>query len=212
MLFENRTDAGQRLAAALQHLRDQHPVILGLPRGGVPVALEIATALDSPLDVILVRKLGAPIQPELAMGAIGEDGARYINGDVVQLAHVSAAELHAVEARERLELERRGERYRGQRQRRSLDGRTAVIVDDGIATGATAHAACQVARAQGAAWIVLAVPVAPPGWRARFTSVADELISLHTPRSFHAVGEFYADFSATSDQAVIDCLEAAGGN
>ena len=187
-------------------------MILGLPRGGVPVALEVAKALDAPLDVILVRKLGVPIQPELAMGAIGEDGARYINDDVVRLAHVSPGELRGVEERETIELQRRGERFRGSRQRQSLTGRTAVIVDDGIATGSTARAACQVARAQGAAQIVLAVPVAPPDWRARFADAADELICLDTPRSFHAVGEFYDDFSATTDQEVIDCLEAALGN
>jgi putative phosphoribosyl transferase len=210
--FADRADAGRRLAARLQHLRGDQPVILGLPRGGVPVAFEIAVALDAPLDVILVRKLGAPIQPELAMGAIGEDGARYINVDVVRLAHVSPAELGEIEARERVELERRGERFRGHRPRHPLTGRTAVIVDDGIATGATALAACQVARAHGARRIVVAVPVAPPDWLARFAGAADELICLDTPRSFRAVGEFYADFSATSDQEVIDCLQAPRSN
>ena len=211
-MFANRADAGRRLADRLQHVRDQHPVVLGLPRGGVPVALEVAKALHAPLDVILVRKLGVPIQPELAMGAIGEDGARYINDDVVRLAHVSPAELRGVEERERIELQRRGETFRGTRQRQSLTGRTAVIVDDGIATGSTARAACQVARAQGAAQIVLAVPVAPPDWRSRFADAADELICVDTPRSFHAVGEFYDDFSATTDQEVIDCLDAGRGN
>lgn len=171
--------------------------------------MEVARALGAPLDVIVVRKLGVPIQPELAMGAIGEDGARFINEEVVDLARVSSTELAAVEARERIELDRRAARFRGARPRRPLDGRTAIVVDDGIATGSTARAACQVARAQGAARIVLAVPVAPIDWMDRFGDDADELICIETPRSFHAVGEFYADFSATTDQEVVDCLEAA---
>ncbi len=183
-------------------------VVLGLPRGGVPVALEVARALDAPLDVIVVRKLGVPIQPELAMGAIGEGGARVINDDIVRLAHVSSAEVAEVESRERIELDRRASRFRGYRPRRPLSGRTAIIVDDGIATGSTARAACQVARAQGATWIVLAVPVAPPDWADRLRTDADELVCVDTPRSFRAVGEFYADFSPTTDDEVVECLEA----
>ena len=171
--------------------------------------MEVAKALGVPLDVIVVRKLGVPVQPELAMGAIGEDGARFINDEVVRLAHVSPAELADVEARERIELDRRAARFRRARPRRPLDGRTAIVVDDGIATGSTAQAACQVARAHGAARIVLAVPVAPPDWTDRFRDDADELICIETPALFHAVGEFYADFSATTDQEVVDCLEAA---
>ena len=175
MVFADRADAGRRLAARLQDLRDKRVVVLGLPRGGVPVAFEVARALGAPLDVIVVRKLGVPFQPELAMGAIGEDGVRVINREVVRAAAVSAGELAAVEARERAELERRARRFRGGRPRQPLDGRVAVVVDDGIATGSTARAACQVARVQGAARVVLAVPVAPPGWQARIGTVADEL-------------------------------------
>ncbi len=208
-LFANRVDAGRRLASKLLHLRGQPAIVLGLPRGGVPIALEVARALHVPIDVIVVRKLGVPFQPELAMGAIGEDGTRFINDEVVQLAQVSASELDAVEARERIELDRRAARFRGTRPRQSLVGRTAIVVDDGIATGSTARAACQVARAQGAARIVLAVPVAPPDWTDRFRDAADELVCIDTPRSFHAVGEFYKDFSATTDEEVIDCLAAA---
>lgn len=211
MLFADRVDAGRRLAVALSHLRDERPIVLGLPRGGVPVALEVARALDAPLDVILVRKLGVTFQPELAMGAIGEGGARYINDEVMLRAGVSPADLDAVEERERVEMERRAVTYRGSRPRLSLTGRTVIIVDDGIATGSTARAACQVARVQGATRIVLAVPVAPSDWRARFAGAADELVCLDTPRFFRAVGEFYADFSATTDQEVIDCLDAADG-
>ncbi|MGZ4671263.1 MAG: phosphoribosyltransferase family protein [Ilumatobacteraceae bacterium] len=211
MPFANRLEAGRRLAAALQHLKGDQVVVLGLPRGGVPVALEVARALDAPLDVIVVRKLGVPFQPELAMGAIGEGGARVINTEIVRLAQVTPRELADEEARERIELERRAARFRGSRPRLSLAGRTAVIVDDGIATGSTARAACHVARAQGATRIVLAVPVAPQDWTDQLSEDADELISLETPRSFHAVGEFYADFSATTDDEVIECLERGAG-
>ncbi len=211
MLFANRVEAGRRLAAKLQHLKGEQVVVLGLPRGGVPVALEVARALNAPLDVIVVRKLGVPFQPELAMGAIGEGGARVINDEIVRLAQVTPRELADEEARERIELERRAVRFRGSRPRLSLAGRTALIVDDGIATGSTARAACHVARAQGANRIVLAVPVAPQDWTDRLSEDADELISLETPRSFHAVGEFYADFSATTDDEVIECLERGAG-
>jgi putative phosphoribosyl transferase len=206
-LFANRVDAGRRLAAKLEHLRDKPAVVLGLPRGGVPVALEVARALGVPLDVIVVRKLGVPIQPELAMGAIGEGGTRVVNDDIVRLAHVSSSEFAAVESRERIELNRRATRFRGDRPRQQLAGRTAIIVDDGIATGSTARAACQVARAEGVAWIVLAVPVAPPDWADRLRADADELICLDTPASFRSVGEFYTDFSPTTDDEVVECLE-----
>ena len=209
MFFADRLDAGRRLATRLEHVRGQPVVVLGLPRGGVPVAAEVARSLDAPLDVIVVRKLGVPFQPELGMGAIGEDGVRIINDEIVRMADVSESDLAAVEARERVELERRAQRFRGDRPRSVLAGRTAVIVDDGIATGSTARAACQVARAQGAERVVLAVPVAPVGWTARIGSDADECIALDTPESFWAIGQFYADFSPTSDEEVVDCLARA---
>ena len=135
MVFADRSDAGRRLAARLRHLRGQHVVVLGLPRGGVPVAFEVARALGAPLDVIVVRKLGVPFQPELAMGAIGEDGVRVLNQEVIQRSGISAGELAAVEARERAELARRAHRYRRGRARLPLAGCTAVVVDDGVATG-----------------------------------------------------------------------------
>jgi putative phosphoribosyl transferase len=207
MVFVDRVDAGRRLAARLQHLRGEPVVVLGLPRGGVPVAAEVARALGAPLDVIVVRKLGVPFQPELGMGAIGEDGVRIINDEVVRLAGVSPAQIATVEAREREELARRALRFRGDRPRASLVGHTAVIVDDGIATGSTARAACQVARAQGASRVVLAVPVAPLDWTARLRGEADELIALDTPEPFWAIGQFYADFSQTTDDEVVACLE-----
>jgi putative phosphoribosyl transferase len=208
-VFADRADAGRQLAAKLGHLRGEPVVVLGLPRGGVLVALEVARALGAPLDVIVVRKLGIPFQPELGMGAIGEDGILVINREVVRAAGVTAADLAAVEARERTEVARRAGRYRGGRRRVPLGGRVAVIVDDGIATGSTAQAACQVARALGAARVVLAVPVASPGWQDRIGRDADEMISLATPEPFYAVGEFYADFAQTSDGEVIACLERA---
>ena len=207
MAFIDRADAGRRLAARLQHLRGDQVVVLGLPRGGVPVAYEVARALDAPLDVIVVRKLGVPFQPELAMGAIGEEGVRIINKEVVSIAGVSASQLDEVEARERTELEVRVRRFRGDRPPIALEGRIVVVVDDGIATGSTARAACQVARARGAARVVLAVPVAPPDWRGRLGKFADELVCLHTPDPFYAVGQFYDNFTQTSDEEVVACLE-----
>ena len=180
MVFADRADAGRRLAARLQDLRDKRVVVLGLPRGGVPVAVEVARALGAPLDVIVVRKLGVPFQPELGMGAIGEGGVRVINDEVVRLAGVSGRAGRGRGARTRRAGAPRPA-LPGDRPRQPLDGRIAVVVDDGIATGSTARAACQVARAQGAARVVLAVPVAPPGWKARMGRRADES-SAWTPR------------------------------
>jgi putative phosphoribosyl transferase len=209
VVFADRVQAGRALAAALGHLSDRAPVVVGLPRGGVPVAREVADALGAPLDVIVVRKLGVPFQPELAMGAIGEDGVRVLDEDIVRRAGVTGDEVAEVEGRERAELARRAGRFRAARPRVDLAGRVAVVVDDGIATGATARAACQVARAHGAERVVLAVPVAPPGWTARLGDAADEYVCLDTPASFHAVGQFYGDFSPTTDDEVVATLEQA---
>jgi putative phosphoribosyl transferase len=209
MAFVNRIDAGRCLAARLEYLQGEDLVILGLPRGGVPVAAEVARALHAPLDVIVVRKLGVPFQPELGMGAIGEDGVRVLNLEVVRMAGVSSEELAAVEKRERVELERRAQRFRGGRIPVPIKGKTVVVVDDGIATGSTARAACQVARAHGAARVILAVPVAPRDWTLRLAGDADELVCVDTPEPFFGVGQFYADFSQTTDEEVIACLEHA---
>jgi putative phosphoribosyl transferase len=211
VVFRDRMDAGRRLAKQLQrqHLGNSDVVVLGLPRGGVPVAFEVAQTLDAPLDVIVVRKLGVPFQPELAMGAIGEGGVRILDREILQLARVSETELTAVERRERAELERRARRYRGNRPPAELRARTAVIVDDGIATGSTVRAACQVARAQGAAHVVIAVPVASRSSLNELADICDQVVCLETPEPFYAVGEWYRDFSPTSDDEVIVLLQRA---
>src|SRR5690349_3269675 len=202
VVFEDRRDAGSQLVDELGFLKGEDLVVLGLPRGGVPVAAVVAEALDAPLDVIVVRKLGVPFQPELAMGAIGEHGVRIINEDIVRLTRVSRDEVDAVEQRERAELERRAGRFRGDRRHLPLRGRTVVVVDDGVATGSTASAACEVARREGATRVVLAAPVAPEDWIERMGSAADEYVCVFNPRDFLAIGQFYADFSQTSDDEV----------
>jgi putative phosphoribosyl transferase len=209
MVFADRDDAGRRLAARLGHLRGEPAVVLGLPRGGVPVAFQVARALGVPLDVIVVRKLGVPGQPELAMGAVGEGGVRVVNRRVVRVAKVPEEVLAAVAERERTAVEARAARYRARWPRQPLHGRTAVVVDDGIATGATARAACQVARGHGAARVVLAVPVAPPGWQAAIGGDADELVCVETPPTFFAIGQYYASFPQVSDDEVLACLQRA---
>ncbi|MBX7435501.1 dienelactone hydrolase family protein [Mycobacterium sp. Y57] len=207
--FADRVDAGRRLAQRLKNLRGQDVVVLGLPRGGVPVAFEVADILQAPLDVLVVRKLGVPFQPELAFGAIGEDGVRVLNEEIVRAAHLDEEDMDAVERQQQIELRRRAERFRSGRDRISLTGRTAVIVDDGIATGATARAACQVARAHGASRVVLAVPIGPDDIAERFAGYADEVVCLQAPTYFHAVGQGYRNFTQTSDDEVVALLDRA---
>ncbi|TDU03457.1 putative phosphoribosyltransferase [Streptomyces sp. 846.5] len=209
MYFVDRLDAGRRLAKRLAYLRDADVVVLGLPRGGVPVAAAVAEALGAPLDVIVVRKLGVPSQSELGMGAIGEGGVRVIDEAVQRATRTSVDELAGVEQRERVELERRAGRYRSGRARVELSGRTVVVVDDGVATGSTARVACLIASAQGAARLVLAVPVAPSEWRTRLGDVADELVCVDTPADFFGIGQFYQDFTQTSDDEVVAWLDQA---
>ena len=213
MSFRDRTDAGRQLAAVLQRagFGGEHAIVLGLPRGGVPVAFEVARALRLPLDVIVVRKLGVPFQPELAMGAIGEGGVRVENQEVIHSSALLALDIEAVERHERLELERRARQYRGDRPRMDLTDRDAVIVDDGIATGSTARAACRVARAHGATRVVLAVPVASRAALASLREVCDEVFCVEVPEPFYAVGEWYRDFSQTTDDQVVDLLRRAAG-
>jgi putative phosphoribosyl transferase len=205
MPFVNRVAAGRQLAARLKSLPGD-PVVLGLPRGGVPVAAEVARALDAPLDVILVRKLGVPGQPELAMGAIGEGGVQIANDDVLRAVRITESQWATVARGEQAELQRRAKRFRGDRGRVDLAGRVAVLVDDGMATGATARAACQVARALGATHVVLAVPVASPSAIEALRPDVDEIVCLESPSDFRAVGEFYDDFSQTTDDEVVSLL------
>jgi predicted phosphoribosyltransferase/dienelactone hydrolase len=209
VIFRDREDAGRRLAQRCGDEAGPDTVVLGLPRGGVPVAEQVAAALHAPLDVCVVRKLGVPVQPELGMGAIGEGGTRVLNDEVIAGARVSGPRLEEVEQRERAVLRERAERYRGTRPPLPLDGRTVVVVDDGIATGSTARAACRIARERGARRVVLAVPVAPADWTERLAGAADGYISVATPLGFAAIGQFYEDFTQTSDAEVTACLERA---
>ncbi|MFJ6771038.1 phosphoribosyltransferase family protein [Kitasatospora sp. NPDC091257] len=210
--FADRTEAGRRLAARLGHLAGPDTVIVALPRGGVPVAAEVAAVLGAPLDICVIRKLGVPYQPELGMGAIGEGGVRVLNDQVIRFSAVTDEQLAEVERRERAELARRARRYRGDRPPADLRGRTVVVVDDGIATGSTARAACRIVRERGAARVVLAVPVAPADWAERLDEVADEMVCVDTPSPFYAIGEFYADFTQTGDEEVLRLLTEAGGD
>jgi len=208
VVFADRVDAGRQLAGRLERLRGQDVVVLGLPRGGLPVASEVAEALDAPLDVIVVRKLGVPFQPELAMGAIGEGGVEVLDATVWATAQVSEEQLHTVERRERELLDTRVALLRRGRERVDLNGRIAVIVDDGIATGSTARVACEVARRLGAARVVMAVPVASAE-SVRTLADADEVVCVSVPRWFMAVGNHYRDFSPTGDDVVIALLDEA---
>lgn len=208
MTFINRNDAGRQLAKALIGYKAQRPVILALPRGGVPVAAEIAAVLDAPLDLVLVRKIGVPSQPELAMGAV-VDGRNPIvvrNEDVIRLAGVSEQEFDVTRDHQLAEIERRRKVYLGDRPHPQLDGRVVIVVDDGIATGATTRAALQAIRMHKPSKLVLAVPVAPTDTLGKLQDDADEIICLEDYENFGAIGLFYSDFNQVSDTEVIDIL------
>lgn len=207
--FTNRKEAGQLLARRLQHLCCADAVVLGLPRGGVPVAAEIARGLHCSLDVILVRKLGVPWQRELAFGALAEGEVKIINDNVVRDAGVSVDDMNRVILHEQTEIAIRTQTYRQRHARVSLMGKMAVIVDDGLATGATARAACVAARKFGARHVILAVPVAPEGWESVLGDDADEYVSVFSPHSFGSVGYFYDNFEPVSDDEVIALLVAS---
>jgi putative phosphoribosyl transferase len=211
MRFENRQDAGRRLADALGRYRDAHPVVLGVPRGGVPVASEVAARLAAPLDVVIVRKLGAPAQPELAIGALvdGDHPEEVLNPDLIELAQVPRSYVEREAARQLVEIRRREALYRPGSPPLQLRGRTVIVVDDGIATGASIRAALRAVRRAAPERLVLAVPVAPPDTVASLRSEVDDLVCLHSPEDFAAVGQFYDDFSQTTDDDVIRLLNAA---
>jgi putative phosphoribosyl transferase len=206
--FRDRTDAGRQLGEQLLlELRGSDAVVLGLPRGGVPVAAEVARVIGASLDIVVVRKLGVPSQPELAMGAVGEGGLVVWNDDVRRRAQVSDDDVAAVVARERAELDRVVARLRRKRRvQTTADGRVVIVVDDGVATGSTAIAACRVLRAAGAARIVVAVPVAPQNTLRALGAEADDVSCVHTPEPFHAVGRWYDDFTQVTDEEVARLL------
>jgi len=208
-MFTDRRQAGRRLAEALERFRDEQPLVIALPRGGVPVGFEVAKALGAPLDILLVRKLGAPFRPEYGIGAIAEGGIRFVRERDAELIGVGEQELEALVAEESAELKRRQLLYRGAREPLPVEGRTAILVDDGIATGGTAVAAGQALRARGAARVVLAVPVAPPGTEERLAGDFDEVVCLEQPDGFFGIGQFYVDFGQLEDAEVTELLKAA---
>ena len=208
-MFADRRDAGRQLAERLASLASTNPIVIALPRGGVPVAAEVAEALRAPLDVIVVRKLGVPWQPELGLGAIAEGGVRVLNHELVTETGITAAQLESVTARERMELDRRVVRYRGDRPAVDVADRAVILVDDGLATGYTARAAVESLRHRRPRRIVLAVPVAPEESVRELSHVADEVVAVDQPPWFFAIGQFYDDFSPTSDDEVTELLDAA---
>jgi putative phosphoribosyl transferase len=210
MRFTDRQQAGQRLAAHLARLEIENPVVLALPRGGVPVGRVVADELGAPLDVLVARKIGAPMQPELGVGAIVEGGTIWIDRDLSGLLGITDDELEEIGALEAREIERRVARYRGERPLPELRGRTAILVDDGVATGGTARAALRELRRRGAARIILAVPVGPADTMRKLADegVADEIVFVECPDDLWAIGAWYEDFHQVSDAEVITSLEA----
>jgi putative phosphoribosyl transferase len=208
-LFRDRRDAGERLADALAHLAGKDLVVLGIPRGGVEVAAVVAERLHAPLDVVIPRKVGAPGNPELGLGAVAQ-GVRVLDSSLIEALDVDEDYLQEEIARQEEEIARRSARYRSDRPAVSVEGKVVVVVDDGVATGGTAAAALRWARRQGASRVVLAVPVAPQEGMARLAEEADDVVVLATPRPFYAVGQWYGRFGQVPDDRVVELLAASG--
>jgi putative phosphoribosyl transferase len=209
MRFADRRDAGRQLAELVRDLGLGAPVVLALPRGGVPVGYEVAVALEAPLDVVLVAKIGVPFQPELAMGAVGEGGVALVNHDIVRHAGVSPGELDAAIGKARSKVAAQAQRWAASRSAVVVERHDAVLVDDGLATGASMRAAVEVVRARGAGSVVVAVPVGPPDTVGELAGLADRVVAVATPSHFSAVGLAYADFTQTTDADVERFLVAA---
>ncbi len=210
-MFRNRTEAGRRLGDQLRHLAPENPVVVGVTRGGVPVAAEVARTLGAPLDAVIVRKLGVPRQPEVGFGAIGENGIEVLDEQVMRDARITEIDLAAIERHERAHMKRLADHLQSAGDRLELTGRTVVVVDDGIAIGTTSLAACEVVRKAGAGRVVLAVPVMAPGAVDRFADRVDDVVFLASPDDFVGVGRFYDDFSQVSDDEVLDLLTRRRG-
>jgi putative phosphoribosyl transferase len=210
-LFRDRADAGRQLAHKLQHCKSKKPVVLALPRGGVPVAIDIDEALNAPLDLLLVRKIGVPWQPELALGAVvdGETPHTFVNKGIARAAHISEAQLAVAAKRELEEIERRRALWLGARHQMSIRGRTAIVVDDGVATGASIRVALKAVRAERAARVILAAPVAPAETATKLRADCDDVVFVATPEDFAAVGSYYEDFRQLEDIEVKNLLEQA---
>jgi putative phosphoribosyl transferase len=204
--FRDRREAGQRLAGALERLAGEAPLVLALPRGGVPVAAEVARALRAPLEVFVARKIGAPMQPELGLGAIAEDGTIYLNLEICELTGVQDSDLQLLAARERAEARRRVRRYRGDRGLPALAGRTVILVDDGVATGGTACAALRALRARRPRRLVFAAPVGARETLPSLEREADEVVVLRQPDALSAIGAWYDDFRQVGDDEVLAAL------
>jgi putative phosphoribosyl transferase len=208
IVFVDRSDAGRRLAELLVGYARQEPVVIGMARGGVPVAAQVADRLRAPLDVLVVRKIGVPWHPELGVGAIAEGGASVANDALIAELGIRPDELEAVIERERRILDDRVRRYRGHQSPIPVEGRVAIVIDDGLATGYTARAAVDAVRRRGASRVVLAVPVGPRHTIDALRSVADEVVAVDPRDDLYAIGEFYADFSQTSDEEIVALLAA----
>ncbi|WP_206998387.1 phosphoribosyltransferase [Trinickia mobilis] len=209
-LFRDRSEAGRILAAQLRNEGvSQDAVVLALPRGGVPVGFEVATALDAELDVLPVRKLGVPGERELAMGAIAAGGALYVDHGTMHIARVTQAQFEAVHAEEQIELARRATLYRGENAPAIVEGRVAIVVDDGMATGSSMQAAVRALRKQQPARVIIGLPVAPLGAQADFSGIVDAFVCVANPPNFYSVGQYYEDFGETSDDEVRELLARA---